>query len=121
MASHLIAKWRQSIPWLAAKPEKRAECHVDLVKFDPDDAAAWPIPQPHIDRNRPRFCFAVTCLELDVTKLIVAGHHDVIAAGVDFGAQQLDIPISATPQLSEQLPEEEMLENAGAQLEWRES
>jgi hypothetical protein len=42
----------------------------------------------------------MSCLELDVTDPTIAGDHDVIAAGVDFGAQQLDIPVSTPPELS---------------------
>src|SRR5947208_16180679 len=97
MAVYMNAKCSQSDTRLAAKPEERAECHVGLFKFDPDDAAAGPMLQPHIDGHGSSFCVGATCLQLDVTNLAIAANHDVVAAGIDFGPQQLNISVPATP------------------------
>jgi hypothetical protein len=56
-----------------------------------------------------------TLLQLDVTNLAIAADYDVIATGIDFGTQQLDVSVPAAPWLTEQLTQEQMLKNARAE------
>ena len=79
---------------------------------DPDDASARLLHQLEADLDLIGLAADDFGLELDMAGHAAAGHDQIKATRVEFGAQHLDIGHAPLPQAAQRVPDKDMLHDA---------
>lgn len=79
---------------------------------DPDDASARLLHQLEADLDLIGLAADDFGLELDMAGHAAAGHDQIIAARVEFGAQYLDVSHTQLAQAAQRFTDKDMLDNA---------
>lgn len=105
---------RQGLTRPSAEPQIMVEEEI-RGHHDPEDAAARLVHQLETDLDLIGLAADNFGLELDMAGHAAAGHDQVIATRIEFGAQYLDVGHTQLPQPAQRFTNKDMLDDALAQ------